>query len=81
MKKKLWADKRWDGLTTNAAFIICDQMEKVRLVIASEWDPGSLTFYAKCPNGIHRHIILHKEKARLLVKKVRQDRGCLSKMQ
>ena len=66
MKKKLWANKRWDGLTNNAASIIIAQMEKVRMVIASEWDPCSLTFYVQCPNDIHRHSSVHGEKVRKL---------------
>jgi hypothetical protein len=69
IKKKNWVDKRWDGLTIHAASIVHDQMEKERLVIASEWDLVSLTFYVKCPNDIHRHSSLHGEKVQKIAEK------------
>ena len=62
-------DKRWDGLTIHAASIVHDQMEKERLVIASEWDLVSLTFYVKCPNDIHIHSRLHGEKVQQIAEK------------
>ena len=67
-KNKQWTDKRWHGLTTNAASIVADQMEKTKMVVRSQWDPDSLTFYVQCPNDIHRHSSLHVDKVQKLAK-------------
>ena len=67
-KNKQWTDKRWHGLTTNAASIVADQMEKTGMVVRSQWDPDSFTFYVQCPNDIHRHSSLHVDKVEKLAK-------------
>lgn len=73
-KKKTWTVK-FNNLTTHAAAILCDQEEKTKLVVSSEWDPDKSLFYVLCPNDIHRHSSLArtnlKEKAKETLAKLK----------